>query len=424
MDCVIVYPASIPLDTDLLSTNKNAMIALGYLAQAVFGSAPIVDGLACSPTNPPSLAVTVGPGSITQFTVVDPGNYGSLAADTTSPLVKMGIILGTTSFNTPAPTSAGQSVNYLIQASFNEVDAEPVVLPYYNAANPALAFSGPQNSGTAQNTLRQQLVALEIKAGAPANTGSQVTPPADNGWIGLYQITVAYGQTSVSAANITTLASAPFVPWKLPTLSPGFGGGVRVFQSSGAFTVPAGVTRIEAEVWGGGSGSFASTSTVASGGGSGGGYARKRIVGLSPGQVLSVTVGAGGQAGLVGGTVLPTAGGTSSLADQSSGTVFVSATGGQLNATATASNPQNGATPAGAGSGGDVNLIGSAGQIAFQGVGGMGGAAPMGGMQTSGTTGNAGLFPGGGASGAGTGPSGNTPYNDGAGAAGLVVIRW
>ena len=62
MDRNIVYPGSIPLDTDLLSLNRNTMIALGCLAQAVLGSDPFVDGLACIPSSPPSMTVTVGPG--------------------------------------------------------------------------------------------------------------------------------------------------------------------------------------------------------------------------------------------------------------------------------------------------------------------------------------------------------------------------
>ncbi len=48
----------------------------------------------------------------------------------------------------------------------------------------------------------------------------------------------------------------------------------------------------------------------------------------------------------------------------------------------------------------------------------------MGGMQNSGTAGVAGIFPGGGASGAGTGPAGNAQFNGAPGANGLVVIRW
>ena len=56
--------------------------------------------------------------------------------------------------------------------------------------------------------------------------------------------------------------------------------------------------------------------------------------------------------------------------------------------------------------------------------GGMGGAAPIGGAQNSGGAGNSGSFPGGGASGAGTGTTGNTAFNGGGGGGGLVVVRW
>lgn len=417
MDRNIVYPGSIPLDTDLLSVNRNTMIAVGFLAQAVLGTNTVVDGLALTPTSPASLTVNIGPGSITQLTVVDATAFGSLAADATDTLLKMGINLQPTSFTLVAPTVSGQSTNYLIEASFVESDDAPIVLPYYNAANPSLPFSGPNNTGVTQNTQRVQRVQLQLKAGTPANSGSQLTPPVDGGWIGLYAITVNFGQNAVTAANVTTISSAPLLNWKLPSLSPGFGAGVQAFTASGTFVVPIGVSRVEVELWGGGSGSFASTSSMASGGGSGGGYARKRIAGLTPGQAIAVTVGTGGTAGATGG-IGAGAGGTSSFGG------FVSATGGSLNSSASTANPQNGAIPGGTGVGGDVNLMGSSGQIGYQSVGGMGGGAPMGGMQTSGTTGNSGVFPGGGASGAGTGSSGNTPYNGGAGAPGYVVVRW
>jgi hypothetical protein len=420
MDRNLIYPGSIPLDTDLLSLNLNVMIALGWLAQAVLGTDPVVDGLACIPTSPSSMTVTIGPGMISQFSVIDVLSYGSLPADTTDPLLKIGVNIVSTNFTVTAPTTSGQSTNYLIQATFQESDVNPIVLPYYNAALPSQPYCGPANSAVAQNTLRMQRVELEMKSGAPATSGSQATPPVDNGWTGLYVITVPYGQTSVAAANISTLPSAPFLSWKLPRLRPGFGSGSQSLTASGSFIVPAGVTQVEVEVWGGGSGSYASTSGVssgcASGGGSGGGYARKRITGLTPGQSVAVVVGAGGNYGTAGGGA--TSGGASSFGP------YVSATGGSLNGLASAASPQNGATPAGGGVGGDVNLIGSAGQAAVLSQGGMGGAAPMGGSQNSGTTGVGGVFPGGGAAGAGTGSNGNTPYSGAAGAAGLVIIRW
>lgn len=417
MDRILVYPGSIPLDTDLLNTNRNSMIALGYLAQAILGSGTIVDGLPCSPTTPASLTVTVGPGSIAQFTVVDTLAYGSLPADTTDPLLKIGINITPTSFTISPPTSSGQAINYLIEAALLESDTNPVVLPYYNAANPSQPYSGPNNSGVAQNTTRIQRVQLQLKSGAAANAGTQTTPPVDDGWVGLYVITVSYGQTTVGTGNIAQFWTAPFLLWKLPSLRPGFGSGLQTFTASGNFTVPGGVTQVEVELWGGGSGTYASNGTIPSGGGSGGGYARKRITGLLAGQVIAVTVGGGGGGGNTSGGV-PSAGGTSSFGP------YVSATGGSLNPLASGSNPQNGATPSGVGVGGDVNMSGSAGQAGVLNQGGLGGGAAMGGCQNSGTWGLTGSFPGGGASGAGTGANSATSYNGAPGAPGLVMVRW
>ena len=417
MDRTLVYPGSIPLDTDILSVNRNAMIGLGCLAQAILGPAPVVDGLACTPTTPASLGVTIGPGTMAQLAVVDPLEYGSLPADTGSTIVKQGINLAATSFPLSAPTTSGSSINYLIQAAFQEADAKPLVLPYYNAANPGQPYSGPANSGQPQHTVRAQRVQLQLKAGIAANTGTQTTPAVDNGWVGLYVVTVSYGQPVVSNAHIARLPTAPVLDWKLPSLRPGFGSGVQVFNSSGNFSVPPGVMQVEVELWGGGAGTFASVPGLASGGGSGGGYARKRIAGLTPGQMIPVTVGPGGRAGLTSG-LAPLPGGSSSFG------VYVSATGGALNYLAHSGAPQNGATPPGVGVGGDVNLTGSAGQAGLLNQGGMGGAAPMGGAQNSGTTGVPGVFPGGGASGAGTGADSMTRYDGAVGAAGLVVVRW
>ncbi len=340
MDRNLVYPGSIPLDSDLLAVNRNAMVAIGALAQAVLGTGTVADGLACTPTSPASMSVTVAPGSIAQLSVVDTLAYGTLPADITDPLVKMGINLAPTSFTLTAPTTSGQAVNYLIQAALQESDTGPVVLPYYNAANPAQPYSGPNNSGVAQNTQRIQRVQLQLKAGAPAPAARRRRRRSITAGSGSTSSPSATARTAVTAANIVTLPTAPFLAWKLPALRPGFASGVQGFTASGNFIVPAGVTTVEVEVWGAGSGSYASVSGVPSGGGSGGGYARRRIAGLTPGQAIPVTVGAGGAGGTTGG-VAPTGGGTSSFG------AYVSATGGSLNGLANASYPLNGATPGG-----------------------------------------------------------------------------
>jgi hypothetical protein len=205
--------------------------------------------------------------------------------------------------------------------------------------------------------------------------------------------------------------------------------GVQTFLTSGNFTVPAGVTTIEVELWAGGSGSWASIVGVTGGGGSGGGYSRKRISGLVPGAIIAVTVGAGGTPG-VSSAASPGPGGASQFG--SGGTIYCDATGGIVNPLGNAASQPSLGNQGGVGSGGDLNLYGGDGQCgqANQGGlvfnnGGMGGSGPLsGGMLGSGTTGVTGRFPGGGASGAGTGASGTTVYAAAAGAPGLCIVRW
>jgi len=82
------------------------------------------------------------------------------------------------------------------------------------------------------------------------------------------------------------------------------------YTSAGTYTVPSGVTSLTVELWGGGGGGGRGyalisngTTTGASGGGGGGGgaYVKSTSVPVAGGEVLSVTVGAGGAAGANGG---------------------------------------------------------------------------------------------------------------------------
>jgi hypothetical protein len=111
-----------------------------------------------------------------------------------------------------APGTAGFSVNYLIEATFAESDSAPVVLPYYNASNPATAYSGPANAGTTNNTKRQGIVTLVAKVGTAATTGTQTTPAPDAGYVGLAVVTVANGAASITNSNISAYFAAPVLP--------------------------------------------------------------------------------------------------------------------------------------------------------------------------------------------------------------------
>lgn len=414
MDRQIVFPGSIPLDTDILSLQRNIMVAVGYLAQATLGSAPIVDGLACSPTAPASLTVTVGPGSIAMLTVIDANAYGSLPADTTDPLIKMGVNTTSTSFTLTAPATSGQSINYLIQANLLESDASPVVLPYYDAANPAQPFSGPNNDGAAQNTQRLQRVQLQLKPGAPANAGSQVTPPVDSGWVGLYVVTVNFGQTQIGPSSIATLPAAPFVQFKLSQLAPGFSR-MTTLTSSGPFVVPNGVTLVKVRMCGGGGGGGAGAANQGGGGGGAGGYA-ENVFPVTPGQSIAVTIGAGGNGGVAGGAV-PGNGGTTSFG------ALMSATGG--NGGVNAASFASGGSP-GSGSGGSLVVIGGYGSDGNAGTttfAGNGGASAFGG---GGRASSAGGFvqQNGPAPGSGGGACYLTAENGGSGALGIVIVEY
>ncbi len=82
----------------------------------------------------------------------------------------------------------------------------------------------------------------------------------------------------------------------------------QTFTTAGShsFTVPAGVTSVQLQIWGGGgAGGGSSTNGTAGGGGGGGAYRIVTLVGLIPGTVYTnkITVGGGGTATTgIGGT--------------------------------------------------------------------------------------------------------------------------
>jgi hypothetical protein len=419
MDRTIVYPGSIPLDSDLLSTNRNTMIALGALMSAVFGTEPIVDGLAVLATAPPALTVLVAPGCITSFEGADNTPYGTLPADTFAPIVKMGISHSATAFNVTPPPTAGQSIIWLVEASFQEADDGAMVLPYYNAAAPTQTWLGPSNSGTPQPTARSQRAVVRIRAGATAATGSQVAPSVAAGWIGLALINTYSGQTSVGAGDIAAFPATPIIPFKLPYLRPGFSA-LQQFSGSGNFVVPHGVTLVKVRAYGAGGGGGGNTAQGGGGGGGGGGFA-EGILQVNPGQIIPVTVGAGGAGGSnSSGSAVGNNGhdgGTSSFGGA------LGATGGHGGA-GSLNGGQGDSGGGGSGFGAAVTMTGGSGNAGFStgpngfgGHGASGAAGGGGGAASSGLPSN-GAGPGGGGGGGGGNISGAS------GANGLVVVEY
>lgn len=211
MDKRVVYPAAIPQSLDILYSNLYAEIAVTKLAQALLGSGPAIRGLACGANTPAALTVVVGPGEVYTMASLLPAAYSSIALDTAHQVLKQGVSLDNVVLSCPAPGTAGQSINYLVQVAMSESDADLAVLQYYNAANPTQPYSGAGGNGVSQAQTRKCGVAVQVKAGTAATTGSQVTPTPDAGYIGLWVVTVANGQTTITSGNIARYPGAPII---------------------------------------------------------------------------------------------------------------------------------------------------------------------------------------------------------------------
>ena len=178
-------------------------------AQDILGTGPYASGLACTPTSPASLSVNIAPGRLYSVQNVDTTAYSTLGTNSTQ-ITKQGISAAVVQLACAAPVTPGYSVNFLLEATYADSDTGLTVLPYYNAANPASAWSGPGNSGASQPTARQGIITLQAKPGIAAATGTQTTPAPDAGYVGLWVVTVAYGATQILSGNITQAPGAPF----------------------------------------------------------------------------------------------------------------------------------------------------------------------------------------------------------------------
>ena len=159
---------------------------------------------------------------------------------------------------------------------------------------------------------------------------------------------------------------------------------VQTYNTSGTFTVPAGVTSIQVEAWGaGGAGGGAQNgNTTAGSGGGGGGYALLSNITVTPFQSIPYTVGGGGNGSS---DTNGTAGGNSTI-------LTINALGGGGGAR------RGGAAGAfGSATGGSTNTNGTAGTVS--GAGGAGGNGGAGGAVATNGTGGSGTIPGGGGGG-------------------------
>lgn len=229
MDRQIVYSGAIVQDKDVLNTQMNAYKGMAYLAQAILGTNSWIDGMACNAVIPAGLKVIVSAGSFYSVQPLDTTNFGTLNSDTSTQIVKQGILPAALTINITPPAANGTSQVFLVQVGFQEVDTNSQVLPYYNKTSPSSPLSGPNGSGSAQNTTRADMVNVVLKAGTAAPTGSQLAPTPDVGYTGLFLVTVANGATTITSNNIVQIPGAPFITPKLPAIPSGVQTGAYVY---------------------------------------------------------------------------------------------------------------------------------------------------------------------------------------------------
>lgn len=209
MDRATVYTQEQGRSVDFLFAQRATMIGLAKLSQAAFGSNTVVRGLAVTPNSPAALNVLVGIGEIYAMTEVDATTWGALPADTTDIILKQGLNMAAQTIATPAPSTSGYSINYLIEAQYQDQDTNPVIAPFYNSSNPQIPLNGQGGSGAPLPTERQGVCVIQAKAGIAATTGTQTTPSVDAGWTALAIVTVANGQSTVTSGNISVPAGVP-----------------------------------------------------------------------------------------------------------------------------------------------------------------------------------------------------------------------
>jgi hypothetical protein len=273
--------------------------------------------------------------------------------------------------------------------------------PYAIMAGMADNLSGPlpaaQLSGAYPGNVTLDNVA-NIFAGVFSGDGSGLTNVDAASLNGLAGINYATLDVLTNYAPLSSLTNAPGSS-PIPNM--------QVFDSPGTnqFTVPAGVTRIAIEVWGGGGGggNAGSASTTAGGGGGAGGYG-KGVFAVTPGSGYTVIVGAGG---------VPTASGS-----PSSFGALISAGGGASGT----SSQSFGSGGVGGASTATINIMGGSGQWASSQGGSYGGSAGLGG---SGGVGDSGFVVGAGQA-PGGGGGGGWDQNDpgGSGAHGRVIVYY
>lgn len=363
---IAVTPASLVFDapgsqTVTVSSVGDApldIVSVGFRSESAFtlASAGGLPGT-LDPEAEAELVVTWAPGD------ENTGWLDIVSDDPDAPLVAValsGLVEGDTGTDTgggdtaeplaaatldPADATLEAPVGDTVTATFtlaNTGDVELVLDASVSGAGFALASTPPQT----------------LAAGASLTLEVAFSPTAEGAYAGSLDVTVADVGPLAATLSGTGLAVEELEP--------------ATFTWTGAaqtWTVPDGVTSVTIEAWGAGGGAGAYTGAYAGTGG-GGGYASTALA-VTPGDVLTIRPGQGGQE--------PGGGGGASLVYDDAGTLVLVAGGGGGGGT------DGGSRLSGSGAGGaGGGATGSAGDTQFDGYwgsasGGAGGTASAGG---------------------------------------------
>jgi hypothetical protein len=271
-----------------------------------------------------------------------------------------------------------------------------------------------RSDGT-NTTLSQVALTTDVSGVLPvANGGTGLSTTPANGALNIGNGTGFTRATLTAGTGISVTNGAGSISIA-STITGGFSNMVVLTSSNASYSIPA--TKIKVTVIGGGGGGESGNCSIGGGGGGAGGAEVQIFSGLTVGNTLNITVGAGGRGANYSGCVSPLGGSTSSVASGTQAISTASATGGAAGSRSTFA-------VGGIGSGGLLNLPGGCGNYQGGGAGGAGGDSILGAGGTGGTTttlnGGAGRGYGGG--GGGSVLYGN--YSGGAGSAGVVIIEY
>ena len=324
----------------------------------------------------------------------------------------------------PFVGSTNVSVTFTPNDTINYASISFNVTVTVNQATPILS-----NAPTASAIyISQALSASTLSGGGCTNVAGSIvagsfafTTPATTPALGTANQSVTFTPTDTTDySSISFNVSVTVTPFTSTTLTP---------SSTSPWTIPPGVTTVTVQMWGGGGaggGALGSGGAFGGGGGGGGGYTTSTLTGLTPGNTIAFSVGAGGT-GSAGGNgtsggdttftgVTTAGGGVGGVAAQTS----TAGTGGSGAFNGGAGDAGTSIFGGGGGSGAGTDVVGNNASGSTGGAAVDGGGAGAPGQTTSGHTGTAGSVPGGG--GGGTFENGSTARAGGAGGAGQIVI--